>query len=452
MAKINKDSKDSQQLQDKNTNDIGFYEILSLFETFGFSKLAYLESKRIKDIQNEYEKILKDRENYPYMLDGFVIVLNDLDLQERLGFTQKAPRFACAYKFPASECVIRIDSVSVQVGRSGIITPVANFAATLLEGAHISRATLHNYREIERKDIRIGDYCLLVRSGDVIPKITKVLTQRRNGSETPISKPSICPVCAHPLSFEDTFIYCTNPNCDAIIKTRLTHFASKKCMNINGLGESIIALLVDKGLISHFADIYSLKIDDLLGLEGFKDKKAQNLLSAIASSVDNTPLWRFIHSLGILHIGEVASKKLAAFGLSVFDFSVEKLCEIEGFGGEMASSFADFCAKNGEFIRELIAIIKPVVSVVSADSIRQDSGGQDSIFKGKTCVITGTFSKDRETIKALLESKGAKVTNAISKNTDFLLAGQNAGSKLQKARDLGIKILESSEVENLLNL
>lgn len=434
-------------------NNIGFYEILSILETFGFSKLAYLESKTLKDIQNEYEKILKNRDSYPFMLDGFVIVLNDLTLQDKLGFTQKAPRFACAYKFPASEAIIQIDSVSWQVGRSGIITPVANFAPVLLDGAQISRATLHNYREIERKDIKLGDFCLLVRSGDVIPKITKVLINRRSGSEQAIQKPTHCPICAHALSFEDIFIYCTNPNCDAIIKTRLAHFASKKCLNIEGLGSSITSLLVDKGYIKEFKDIFSLQLSSLLELEGFKEKKAQNLLDSIADSIGSRALWRFIHALGILHIGEVASKKLAIFGLSVFDFSVEKLCEIEGFGVEMASSFYDFCVKNRGFIKELLEIIKPVVSVDSMDSgDSMDSSEQDSIFKGKTCVITGTFSKSRDEIKELLESKGAKVSSSISAKTDYLLAGESAGSKLQKAQTLGIKILDSKSVSELLGV
>ncbi|MWV62293.1 NAD-dependent DNA ligase LigA [Helicobacter saguini] len=449
------DIKKTDSIESNNNQEIGFYEILRILETFGFNKLAYLESKRLKDIQNEYEKILKARDSYPFMLDGFVIVLNDLTLQEKLGFTQKAPRFACAYKFPASEAVVQILSVTPQVGRSGIITPVANFTPTPLDGANIARATLHNYKEIERKDIRLGDFCLLVRSGDVIPKITKVLTSRRNGSEVPIQKPTHCPVCAHELSFEDIFIYCTNPNCDAIIKTKLTHFASKKCLNIDGLGESIIALLVDKGYIKEFKDIFSLRLDALLELEGFKEKKAQNLLDSIESIVAKTPFWRFIHALGILHIGEVASKKLAQFGDGVFDMNVDSLCKIEGFGEQMASSFCDFCTHNREFIAELMDIIKPVIeskSVVSQDSISQDSAPQDSIFNGKTCVITGTFSKDREELKEILESFGAKVSSSVSKKTDFLLAGSNAGSKLQKATELGIKILDETEVKNLLNL
>ncbi|MDD7296925.1 MAG: NAD-dependent DNA ligase LigA, partial [Helicobacter bilis] len=191
---------------------IGFYDMLMLLPEFGFSPFRYLERVNAESIEREYQKILNDRDNYPFMLDGFVIVLDDLALQDKLGFTQKAPRFACAYKFPATEVVINIESITPQVGRTGIITPVANFKPTPLDGAFISRATLHNYKEIEQKDIRIRDYCLLVRSGDVIPKITKVLHERRKGDEIKIVKPTHCPICSHELSYEDIYIYCTNPN------------------------------------------------------------------------------------------------------------------------------------------------------------------------------------------------------------------------------------------------
>lgn len=425
-------------------NELGFYDILMLLPDFGFRTFRYLEKVNAKNIESEYQKILKDRDNYPFMLDGFVIALDNLELQDKLGFTQKAPRYACAYKFPATEVVIKIESVVPQVGRTGIITPVANFKPTLLDGAFISRATLHNYKEIEQKDIRLNDSCLLVRSGDVIPKITKVLNDRRNGGEIAITKPTCCPICEHKLHYEDIYIYCTNPNCDAIIKARLIHFASKKCMNIDGLGSSIIELLVDLGYIKQCQDIYRLQEQDLLKLEGFKQKKAQNIIKAIQDSIQNREFWRFIHSLGILHIGEVASKRLASFGYAIFDYSIDELQAINGFGKDMAQSFYDFCIDNRDFINEMYAILKPQMQDT------QSTQNMDSIFYNKTCVITGSFEFSRDSLKAKLESLGAKVTSSVSAKTDYIIAGENAGSKLTKAQELGIKIIESSELAELL--
>lgn len=428
-------------------SNLGFYDMLMLLPEFGFSPFRYLERVNAESIEREYQKILNDRDNYPFMLDGFVIVLNDLILQDKLGFTQKAPRFACAYKFPATEVVINIESITPQVGRTGIITPVANFKPTLLDGAFISRATLHNYKEIDQKDIRIHDYCLLVRSGDVIPKITKVLHERRKGDEIKIEKPTHCPICSHELSYEDIYIYCTNPNCDAIIKAKLIHFASKKCMDIDGLGSSIIELLVDNGVIKECKDIYSLKEEDFLRFEGFKEKKAQNLINAIKDSIENREFWRFIHALGILHIGEVASKKLANYGYEIFDYDIEQLQEIDGFGKDMAQSFYDFCTHNKDFINEMQEILKPQLQNMQTTQV-----DTDSIFYQKTCVITGTFTLSRDSIKARLEMLGAKVSSSISTKTDFLIAGEKAGSKLTKAQELGIKIIESSELMQILEM
>lgn len=445
------DMKELEKYAKKSNPDfndtLGFYDMLMLLPEFGFSPFRYLEKVNAESIEREYQKILNDRDNYPFMLDGFVIVLDDLALQDKLGFTQKAPRFACAYKFPATEVVINIESITPQVGRTGIITPVANFKPTPLDGAFISRATLHNYKEIEQKDIRIRDYCLLVRSGDVIPKITKVLHERRKGDEIKIVKPTHCPICSHELSYEDIYIYCTNPNCDAIIKAKLIHFASKKCMDIDGLGSSIIELLVDNGVIKECKDIYSLKEEDFLRFEGFKEKRAQNLINAIKDSVENREFWRFIHALGILHIGEVASKKLADYGYEIFDYDIEKLQEIEGFGKDMAQSFYDFCTHNKDFINEMQEILKPQLQNIQTTQVNTDS-----IFYQKTCVITGTFTLSRDSIKARLEMLGAKVSSSISTKTDFLIAGEKAGSKLSKAKELGIKIIESSELAQILEI
>ncbi|STQ85871.1 NAD-dependent DNA ligase LigA [Helicobacter muridarum] len=450
-SKVNNISKiESSQIE------FGFYDILQSLQAMGFRNHYYLKRVQVKDIESSYQELLSKREEFEFLLDGFVIVLDDLYLQEALGFTQKAPRFACAYKFPAHETTIQIESISWQVGRTGIITPVANFEPVRLDGASISRATLHNFKEIERNDIRIGDYCLLIRSGDVIPKITKVMKERRNGSEIYIQKPARCPDCNHNLHFEDIFIYCQNPNCIAKFKASLTHFASKKAFNIDGLGESIIDLLVDSKLVSQIRDIYSLQKDSLLQLHSFKEKKAQNLLNAIYDSIGNRELWRFIHALGILHIGEVASKKIATFGLACFDMSKEEIINIDGFGVELAESFSSFCRDNMTFLQELLEITKPIPHLQDAPSTYKSQKSLNNnlqslaYLSGKTCVITGTFTIGRDILKSRLEELGARVSSSISSKTDFLLAGESAGSKLKKAMDLNIKILKKDDILELL--
>ncbi len=422
-----------------DSNDL--YDVLSVFKTLNFN-VPYIKRIKLDEIKESYKEILAMRDSFDFLLDGCVIALCDRDLQDKMGFTQKAPRFAFAFKFPPTEVIVVIRDIIAQVGRTGIITPVAIFEPTLLEGASISRATLHNYSEIERKDIRVGDSCLLVRSGDVIPKITKVLDDRRNGAEVAVEKPRFCPVCHHELSYEDIFIYCNNSNCSAIIKAKLQHFASKKCMNIMGLGDKIIDILVDLNLVKTFDDIYKLDRETLLKIEGFKEKKVKNILDAIEDSRINREFWRLIHGLGILHIGEVASKKLASFGTAIFSFGLEELEQIEQFGEEMAQSFYDFCYQNKEFIENLMQIITSKF-LVSDDN-------DDNRFYNKTCVITGSFSIPRDIIKAKLESLGAKVTSSISAKSDFLIVGDNAGSKLEKAMDLGISILHSDDISDIL--
>ncbi|RDU70321.1 NAD-dependent DNA ligase LigA [Helicobacter aurati] len=451
--------------ESSNMNTLGFYDLLQLLPQMGFTKHRYLQQVQAQDIESAYQEILAKRENFPFLLDGFVIVVDDLILQRELGFTQKAPRFACAYKFPAHETTIQIESISWQVGRTGVITPVANFTPTSLEGAMISRATLHNFKEIERSDIRIGDHCLLIRSGDVIPKITKVFKERRNGNETIIPKPSQCPACEHTLHFEDIFIYCQNPKCLAKLKASLTHFTSKKAFDIAGLGESIIELLVDYKLIAGVVDIYFLQKESLLQLPNFKEKRAQNLLNAIRDSINHRELWRFIHALGILHIGEVASKKLAQFGTECFTMPKEQVANIDGFGEELAQSFTLYCQNNKEFIEQLLSITKPQISnnkkPQKADSllfatelaVSQEKSQMQQTFAyliGKTCVITGTFAVNRDFLKNRLEELGAHVSSNISTKTNFLLAGEKSGSKLAKAKKFNITILTQEDIKELI--
>lgn len=415
-----------------------FYQLLGEIFSYGFFTPPFLKHcKSIEEIESAYQEILSCRDSYPMMLDGMVIIVDEIPIQKQLGFTIKSPRFSCAYKFPAIEKSSKILKVSLQVGRSGVITPVAELEPVEIEGAMIGRATLHNFSEIERKDIRIGDEVIIIRSGDVIPKIIKPLTSLRNGSEKPIAKPTHCPICQSELLIEEKFIKCQNLSCEARVKESLAHFVSKKALNIDGLGEKIVFQLFDEGLISSIKDFYSLQKEDLLRLEGWKEKKAQNTLEGIEKT-KGVELWRFINALGIEHIGEGASKKLqSVFGLEVFEKRYEDFITIDGFGEEMAKSLDEFISVNSQEIATLLSIISPT----SPSKLLSST----SPFFGKSIVLTGTMSQEREIIKAHLESLGAKISSSVSKKTDFLIYGESAGSKFDKAQELGVECLSEEQ-------
>lgn len=421
----------------QNTSQ-SFYQLLEEIFSYGFFTPPFLKHcKSIEEIESAYQEILSCRDSYPMMLDGMVIIVDEIPIQKQLGFTIKSPRFSCAYKFPAIEKSSKILDVTLQVGRSGVVTPVAELEPVEIEGAMISRATLHNFSEIERKDIRIGDEVIIIRSGDVIPKIIKPLTSLRNGSEKPIIKPTHCPICQSELLVEEKFIKCQNLSCEARVKESLAHFVSKKALNIDGLGEKIVFQLFEAGLISTIKDFYSLQKEDLLQLEGWKEKKAQNALEGIEKT-KGVEIWRFINALGIEHIGEGASKKLqAVFGLEVFEKKYEDFIAIDGFGEEMAKSLDEFISVNSQEIATLLSILSPT----SPSKILSST----SPFFGKSIVLTGTMSKEREAIKAHLESLGAKISSSVSKKTDFLVYGESAGSKLEKAQELGVECLSEEQ-------
>lgn len=426
-----------------NIENGSFLELINKIPQYGFHPTPFITyCKNAEEIGAIYEHLVSIRHTYPIMLDGMVIIIDSIEVQKKLGYTIKSPRFACAYKFPAIEKSSKILSVTTQVGRTGVITPVAELEPVEIEGAIISRATLHNYSEIEKKDIKIKDTVIIIRSGDVIPKIIKPITALRDGTQINIIKPTHCPVCGSELLIEDIFIRCQNLSCKARVKESIFYFASKKALNIEGLGEKIVDQLFENQIISNILDLYSIRIEELLKLEGWQEKKAQNLIKSIKNT-KNIPLWRLLNALGIEHIGEGASKKLASsFGLEVFKKKYNDLISIDGFGNEMAFSIIDFGIVNKDLIEKLFEIIEP-----QAPEIKNT---QDSFFNAKTIVLTGTLSKPREKIIELLESLGAKMTSSVSKNTNIIIYGENAGSKLQKAEELGIESINEEQFQKIL--
>ncbi len=428
-------------------NDLGVRaqsELSEFLKNEGFlppPKAYFCENET--QILGAYEDLKAARDSLPMMLDGMVIKVNSFALQEELGYTVKFPRWAGAYKFPAVERQTKLLDVIFQVGRTGAVTPVAVLEPVDIDGVVVARATLHNFDEIERKDFRIGDTVTIIRSGDVIPKVVMALASLRDGSERLIHKPSNCPVCGKELLDEEAITRCQNLECSARVVESIIHAAGKKALNIDGLGEQIVRLLFEKGIIKSLIDLYSLKVDDFEGLEGFKDKKIGNILSSIEAS-KGCECWRFIVALGIDLIGEVAAKKLCEnFGLSAFEQDAEAISAIDGFGGEMVKSFLHFSTTNREDIKALLDTVKP--------SEPEKKEIKESFVTGKTVVITGTLSRPRDALKELLEAHGAKVTDSVTKKTDILVCGENAGSKLDKAKTLGTSIMGEDELFEALS-
>ncbi len=393
-----------------------------------------LTCKTAEEIELFYERMKTSRDDFEMMLDGMVVKVNEIAAQERLGYTVKSPRWAIAYKFPAVEKITTVIDILLQVGRTGVVTPVAVVEPTEIDGVVVERATLHNFDEIERKDIRLYDKVIILRSGDVIPKITKVLIHERPRDSQVIERPKYCPVCHSELLDEGVLIKCQNLDCSARVVNAIVYFASKPCLNIDGLGEKIVDTLYRNGLVRSVKDLFFLTLEKLTALEGFKEKKSNNLLLAI-ERCKGCECWRFVNALGIEHIGEVASKALCErFGLRLLDAKKEEITALEGFGEEMAESVMEFIRVNKERMQELYTIIQP-------RSPEPRASVAENPFKGKTVVLTGAMSEPRPKIKAMLERLGAKVSGSVSKKTDYLIFGDDAGSKYDKARALGVTTL-----------
>ncbi|MCD6134008.1 MAG: NAD-dependent DNA ligase LigA [Candidatus Omnitrophica bacterium] len=406
--------------------------------------------KNLEEVLEFYNYWKGKREELEYEADGVVIKVNSFSLQKALGHTLKSPRWAVAYKFPAHQATTKVENVIIQVGRTGVITPVAVLKPVSCGGVTISRATLHNFDEVRRLKLKIGDWVLVERAGDVIPKIVKVIFSRRQGKERLIKLPQKCPACGKKiikLKEEEVAFYCINPRCPAQIKKSLLHFAKREAMDIEGLGESVVNELVDRGLIKDLADIYFLKKEDLLKLPLFADKKADNLLEAIEKS-KKAALARFLYGLGIKHIGYKAAQVLADSFPDIEDFFHLKLEDIENLpdmGRIMAESVTKYFSQAE--VKELISKFKKAGMVWEQERGKKVKGS----LGGKKFVFTGELSKwSRYEAEELVRSLGGEASSSVSKKTDFVVVGNNPGSKLRKAKELGIKIISEEEFERMV--
>lgn len=396
-----------------------------------------------------YDEIEKQRERLPFEIDGIVVKLNDIALVRRAGFVSRSPRGMVAFKYPPRQETTVIEDIIVQVGRTGALTPVAMVRPVLVGGATVRRATLHNQDEIDRKDIRIGDTVLIQRAGDVIPEVVQVIPEKRTGRERKFKLPDRCPVCDSAVKREEgeAVARCVNRGCVAQMRERLRHFVMKDALNVEGLGEKIVDQLVDTGLVRHYADLFKLKKDDFLQLEGFAEKSSENLIAALDAA--KTPeLARLIFGLGIRHVGERISKVLARhFGslAPLLDGSGHgELESIREVGPEVAKSVREYFSEreHQKQIQELLEVLRPKLPSRAAS---------EGKLAGKTFVLTGTLpTLSRDEATRLIEEQGGRVSSSVSKKTDFVVAGEEAGSKLEKARTLGVAVIDEDALRRML--
>ncbi|WP_411865608.1 NAD-dependent DNA ligase LigA [Streptococcus mitis] len=424
-------------------------KVLKHLEQLGFVvNPKRILAENIDEIWNFIQEVGQERENLPYDIDGVVIKVNDLAGQEELGFTVKAPKWAVAYKFPAEEKEAKLLSVDWTVGRTGVVTPTANLTPVQLAGTTVSRATLHNVDYIAEKDIHKDDTVIVYKAGDIIPAVLRVVESKRV-SEEKLDIPTNCPSCnSDLLHFEDEVaLRCINPRCPAQIMEGLIHFASRDAMNITGLGPSIVEKLFAANLVKDVADIYRLKEEDFLLLEGIKEKSAAKLYQAIQASKENSAE-KLLFGLGIRHVGSKASQLLLQHFHSIENLAQadpEEVASIESLGGVIAKSLQTYFATEGSeiLLREL-----------REAGVNLNYKGQtvvvDAALSGLTVVLTGKLERlKRSEAKSKLESLGAKVTGSVSKKTDLVVAGADAGSKLQKAQELGIEVRDEAWLESL---
>ncbi|MGB1776624.1 MAG: NAD-dependent DNA ligase LigA [Synechococcus sp.] len=401
------------------------------------------------------------RHDLPYATDGVVVKLNDLVLQDEAGFTQKAPRWAIALKFPAEEAPSRLLRVTVQVGRTGAVTPVAEFEPVALAGTSVSRATLHNADRIAELDLHIGDTVVVRKAGEIIPEVVRVLPDLRPAGAKPVHLPELCPECGSTLvrEGEEAATRCVNSSCPAILRGGLRHWVSKGALDVDGLGSKLIEQLVDRGLVRSVADLYRLDSALLASLDRMGAKSAANLVNALEQSKQQ-PWHRQLYGLGIRHIGEVNAKALAGAFLSIDALNAatqnapDTIADLHGIGTEISASLGQWLRTPAN--RELLDALRAVglsleASATERDAASQAQAGGDGLLQGKTLVLTGTLpSLSRSEAKALIEAAGGKVSGSVSKKTDYLVAGDAAGSKLTKAESLGVTVLSEDDLTAML--
>jgi DNA ligase (NAD+) len=431
--------------------DVAFeshWQLLQALNAWGFKVNPLIRDRiGVAEVLDFYRRLSEDRHQLPYDIDGMVMKVDSIRLQQQLGTTTRSPRWAIAYKFQALQETTVLENIEVQVGRTGVLTPVAHLAPVRVGGVKVSRATLHNEDEIEKKDIRIGDTVLVQRAGDVIPEVVKVIAAKRSGAEKKFSMPADCPACGAPVVriAGEAATRCMNANCSAQLKERIKHFASKGAFDIDGMGDKLVDQLVDQGLVKSYADLFNLKVDTLAGLDRMGEKSAENLTHAIAASKKIT-FARFLYALGIRHVGEHVALLLA----DQFDdwqllagSSEETLTAIEGIGPIVAGSIVNFFGQdeNRNAIQRILQ---------SGVRIEFSAPATAKSLAGRTFVLTGALATlTRQQAKEMIAAAGGKVSGSVSRNTDFVVVGESPGSKLVKAQELGVTIIDEARFKEM---
>ncbi|MBN2020358.1 MAG: NAD-dependent DNA ligase LigA [Sedimentisphaerales bacterium] len=426
------------------------YETLQAFKKLGLPVNPYIQkAKNIDEVIEICNSWDKKRDRLKYQIDGMVVKVDNLEQRDNLGFTGRAPRWCISYKFAAEQAETVVESIDVQVGKGGTLTPVANLTPVFLAGTTVKRASLHNFDQINRLDVREGDTVIIEKAGEIIPQVVEIIKERRPKGTKPIQPPTQCPNCGGEVrkDAEGVFLRCINPHCLGRLKQRLRFFAGRGQMDIEHLGEALIDQLVDAGLVKNFADIYKLTKDNLLELERMADKSAQNVIDSIEVSKAR-PLWRLVAGLGIRHIGSQTAQDLAEhFGSleALMNATQSELDAIEQIGEKVAETVYEFFHKERN-----IAIINELLASGVRPELPKKAKAKGKLT-GKTIVVTGTLqSFSRQQIEEAIRNAGAKASSSVSKNTDFVLAGENPGSKLDKARQLGVKIITEKEFKEML--
>ena len=422
-------------------------ESLEYLSSLGFTVSPnYKLCKSIDEVIEFIKYWAENRQNLNFDIDGMVIKVNNLNQREEIGYTAKSPKWAIAYKFPAERKESKVKEIIVEVGRTGTITPTAILEPVRLAGSTVSRATLHNEDYIREKDIKIGDTVIVQKAGDIIPQVVEVVIEKRTGDEVEFKMPEVCPACGEPtMRVEgEAALKCINMVCPAQIRRGIIHFVSRDAMNIEGLGESIVSLLLNENIIKDVADLYYIKKEQLVNLERMGEKSAQNLINSIEKSKQND-LSRLIHGLGIKFIGSKGAKILANHFKDIDNISkatIDNLINLDEFGKTMAESVVEFFKEE----KNLNIIKKLKDAGVNTKSLKLEENDLVKVFEGMKIVLTGTLpTLKRNDAKDIIEKLGAKATSSVSKSTSFVLAGEEAGSKLEKANDLGIKVVDEDK-------